>query len=501
MSNIRVTYSGLISLAIRFLSLFTGLAFTLIVTRQLSEEEFGTWGLISAIIVYATIINPIINYWSTREIARGQESGKTAFVSNGIFSAGGMFVYIIIAFFVGLQSDAKLEILMLATILIPVLFINNSLNAINAGWKPHVVSYGFFTFELIKIPAGLVLVYFLQLGVEGAIYAVFLAYLASIGIQIFFGKEKLRGDFNVKYIKKWIRLFWLPVYRGIPGIIGLSDIVIFSIITGTVVGVAYFTAAKTVGYFVNYTRSFTTGLYPKLLESGKTEYLQETIIHLLYFAFPLIALSISISRPALFVLNPIYEIASPVVIILSIRALITTLNMTFFEALQGIEKVDIKETSTFRDYIKSKLMLFPSFQLVRHGVYVGGLVLLLSFIDYNEGNQIEIIIYWALVGLIVEIPLFIYILNLVRKNFVLKLEKLTLLKYLIASITSFGFMYILMEKYLVYENKLFEFLPNLVIFIIIGIGGYLAITYVIDNRTKILIKSIINEITRKYSKK
>ena len=175
--------------------------------------------------------------------------------------------------------------------------------------------------------------------------------------------------------------------------------------------------------------------------------------------------------------------------------------MTFFEALQGIEKVDIKETSTFRDYIKSKLMLFPSFQLVRHGVYVGGLVLLLSFIDYNEGNQIEIIIYWALVGLIVEIPLFIYILNLVRKNFVLKLEKLTLLKYLIASITSFGFMYILMEKYLVYENKLFEFLPNLVIFIIIGIGGYLAITYVIDNRTKILIKSIINEITRKYSKK
>ena len=189
MSNIRVTYSGLISLAIRFLSLFTGLAFTLIVTRQLSEEEFGTWGLISAIIVYATIINPIINYWSTREIARGQESGKTAFVSNGIFSAGGMFVYIIIAFFVGLQSDAKLEILMLATILIPVLFINNSLNAINAGWKPHVVSYGFFTFELIKIPAGLVLVYFLQLGVEGAIYAVFLGYLASIGIQIFFGKE------------------------------------------------------------------------------------------------------------------------------------------------------------------------------------------------------------------------------------------------------------------------------------------------------------------------
>jgi len=123
LSNIRVTYSGLISLAIRFFSVFTGLAFTLIVTRQLTQEEFGTWGLISGIIVYAIIINPIINYWSTREIARGQESGKTALVSNGVFSAGGMFVYIVIAYFVGLQSDAELDVLMLASILIPVIFI------------------------------------------------------------------------------------------------------------------------------------------------------------------------------------------------------------------------------------------------------------------------------------------------------------------------------------------------------------------------------------------
>jgi len=414
LSNIRVTYSGLISLAIRFFSVFTGLAFTLIVTRQLTPEEFGTWGLISGIIVYAIIINPIINYWSTREIARGQESGKTAFLSNGVFSAGGMFVYIVIAYFVGLQSDAELDVLMLASILIPVIFINDSLNAINAGWKPHAPSYGFFGFEIVKIPAGLTLVYFLQLGIEGAIYATFFAYLASIVIQIFFAKEKLKGEFNFKYVKKWTRLFWLPVYRGIPSLLSLSDVVVFSLITGTVVGVAYYTAAKTVGFLVNYTRTFTTGLYPKLLESGKTEYLQETIIHMLYFAFPLIALSISISKPALFVLNPIYEIAAPVVIILSIRSLLTTLNLTFFQALQGIEKVDIKETATFRDYIKSKLILFPTFQLLRHGVYFGGLVLLLLFIEYDEENQIELIIYWALIGLIVEIPLFMYILSLVR---------------------------------------------------------------------------------------
>ena len=81
MAGIRVTYSGLISLTIRLLSIITGLAFTLIVTRQLSQEEFGTWGLISGILIYALAIHPIITYWATREIARGEKSGKTGCMS------------------------------------------------------------------------------------------------------------------------------------------------------------------------------------------------------------------------------------------------------------------------------------------------------------------------------------------------------------------------------------------------------------------------------------
>ena len=44
MSNIRVTYAGLISLAIRLSSIITGLIFVLITTRELTQNEFGTWG-------------------------------------------------------------------------------------------------------------------------------------------------------------------------------------------------------------------------------------------------------------------------------------------------------------------------------------------------------------------------------------------------------------------------------------------------------------------------
>ena len=106
MSGIRVAYTGFITFAIRIASIVTGLIFTLIVTRQLSVEEFGTWGLINGIIIYAIIIHPIVSYWSTRETARGGNTGKTAISTTGVFSSIGILIYLIVAYVVGIQSNA-----------------------------------------------------------------------------------------------------------------------------------------------------------------------------------------------------------------------------------------------------------------------------------------------------------------------------------------------------------------------------------------------------------
>ena len=96
MSGIRVTYSGLISFSVGLISILTGLIFTIIVTRRLSPDEFGTWGLIGALLVYPLIIQPIIGYWSTREIARNENSGRTSILASGSFSFIGMLIYFII---------------------------------------------------------------------------------------------------------------------------------------------------------------------------------------------------------------------------------------------------------------------------------------------------------------------------------------------------------------------------------------------------------------------
>lgn len=58
-------------------------------------------------------------------------------------------------------------------------------------------------------------------------------------------------------------------------------------------------------------------------------------------------------------------------------------------------------------------------------------------------------------------------------------------------------MYLLMEEYLVYDNSIFEFLPKVILFVIVGVTSYLAVTYVIDDKTKSLVKAAVKEITKK----
>jgi len=496
LSDIRVTYSGLISFAIRLSSIVTGLVFTLTVTRQLTIEEFGTWGLISGVLIYALAIHPMVTYWATREIARGEKSGKTVLLSSSAFSIIGLVIYIILAYFVGNQSDANMNILFLASILIPVMFVNDSLNALNLGSKPQVVSYGFLTFEFAKIGFGFLLVYFWDMGLTGAILATFGSYIPSIMVLGIKSRPLIKNKFNQQFIKKWIKLFWVPTYRTVPSILSLSDIVLFSVITGSVSGVAYYTAARTIGFLVNHTRAFSEAVYPKLLQSEKTEFVQENLIKLFYFSFPLVGLSIAIARPGLFALNPIYEAAELVVIILAIRSFFTTLGKVLFSALQGIEKVDLNKNSTFKDYTKSKLILYPTFQLIRNGIYFGSLVIMLFLLHSNE-SELQLVIYWVLIGLIIEIPLTIYIYSLVRKSFTLKIDWKSLIKYLLSSVVVFGMLYYMINKFLNYKISIFEFLPELIMWIAIGIGAYLGLTYIIDQKTRILFKSIINEFIKK----
>ena len=495
MSEVRVTYSGLIALVIGLSTVITGMIFILIVTRNLTPEELGTWGLIGGLITYVVIIEPMISYWSTREIARGTESGKTAVLSSGIFSIIGFFAFLAIAYFVSEPTGANIDVLYFAALIIPFTFLNRTLSAIALGWKPHVNSYGVIIFDVAKIPAALIFIYYMDLGINGAILSTIVAYIPSIIILGILLRKKLQNNFNKSYLKNWLKRAWLPSYFKFPNLVVL-DVLVFSLVTGSVVGIAYWVAATAIGGSVRHTSQLTRAVYPKLLSGGPKEYFQANLMRLFYFAFLFMAISITFAKPALFALNPVYDVAVFVVVFITLRSFVKMLGTAFTQALQGIDKVDTKE-STQKDYLKSTLFYLPTVRLIRRGVYLGTLAIGLYLLIQSDISQIDLVIFWSIIVFIVEIPFTVYFYIMVRRNFPVSLDIAAIMKYLVISASVFGGVYLLMEEFLEYNESIFEFLPYLIPYLVLGVLAYFGLTYLVDKKTKKLFKAILQELRRK----
>ena len=499
MSEIRVTYTGLISLIGGIISFLTGTIFTLIITRTVTPEEYGTWGLILGLITYVSLIGPIVSYWSTRDIARNIESGKTAILSRIFLSIGAVSIYILISYLMGNYTNVEKNVLLFAAILIPAMFINGILSAINLGWKPHAISYGTLAYGISSIPLILFLIYYLDLGVTGIIISVFLANIISIIILFFYAKEKITNQFNKIFLKKWLKLSWIPIYPGAAVLIAGFDISIFTIITGSVVGLAFWTAAMVLPSMISHTGLISRAIYPKLLEEKTKEFMSENLALVFYFGILLISLVITFARPGLYALNPIYEIAFPVAIILSFEIFLSVFTNIFLLSLAGIERVDKFENSSFKDYIKSKLFFPQTIRLIQTSIYI--LILsvgLLILVGYGSSDQ-ELLLFWASIALVTQIPLVGILYYFVRKNITIKIEISRITKFLLTAIGAFSLTYVLTNEFLIYSPDIISFIPNVLMFGAFGVSLYIIITYLIDNKIRKLVNAIIHEIKTEKS--
>jgi len=499
LSGIRVTYTGLISLVGGIISIFTGVIFTLIITRSVTPEEYGTWGLIIGLITYVTLIGPIVSYWSTRDTVRNIQSGKTAILSSLLLSIGAISTYIIISYLMSNYTNVEQNVLLFAAILIPTMLINGILIAINLGWKPHAISYGTLAYGISSVPLALFLIYYLNFGVTGIIISVFLANMISIIILFYYAKEKITNQFNKTFLKKWLKFSWIPIYPGIAILVAGFDISVFTIITGSVIGLAFWTAAMVLPAMISHTGLISRAIYAKLLEEKTKEFMSENLTLVFYFGIILISLVITFARPGLYALNPIYEIVFPVAIIMSFEVFLSVFTNIFLLSLAGIERVDKFENSTFKDYLKSKLFFPQTIRLIQTCIYVLILAVgLLILVSFGSSNQ-ELLLFWASIALITQIPLVCVLYYLVQKNIMIKLEISRIAKFALIAIGVFGFTYVLTTQFLVYSPDIFSFIPNVLMFASFGVGLYIIITYLIDNKIRNLVHAVIYEIKTKKS--
>jgi hypothetical protein len=497
MSNIRVTYSGFISFFVSILTVVIGTAYTLILTRTLSQEEYGIWGLIVGLIGYIILTNQIVTYWSTRETARKIESGKTAVFGSMILSVVSLGIFIVSSIIMGNQTGIDPNIILLASILIPVMFLHGVLFAINIGWKPHVGSYANLILGITQVPMAIIFVYFLELGVPGVIFSSFIAYSLSTLILFKYAKNHLRNQIKLLFLKTWIRVSWLPLYPGLSLLVDNLGIIIYSTITGSVLGIAIWTAANVTPGIIRYVSQISLAVYPRLLEGGDKKYLEDNILNLLYFNFLMLGIAIVFAKPALFALNPIYQDAYLVVVILAIRNFFFVLANVFIQNLGGNETIDLNENPTFIQYVKSKLFYPHTLKLIHVSIATSILPIGLMILIQKEFQTIELLIFWATILLIFQIPLTTYLYILTKKSLTFTVNYKIILKYLFAFALSFSVSHIVTENFLVYNENIFQFIPQVLMFIILAISLYGTLTFVIDKKTRNLVYAIINEIKEK----
>ncbi|SVD13257.1 uncharacterized protein METZ01_LOCUS366111, partial [marine metagenome] len=286
-------------------------------------------------------------------------------------------------------------------------------------------------------------------------------------------------------------------YPGIAGMVHAYDVVVFSLMVGSVEGIGFWTAAVLLPNLISNSGLISTAVYAKLLQKGKMENLQRNVTLIFFFAFPLSAIVIVFAEPGLFILNPIYQIAFPVVIIMTFQVVLNTLSTVFQSMLKGVETVDVDEKASFKQYIKSKLFLLPTLLLIQYSVYITLLVIML-WVAGSDYDLIDLITYWAIIMLSTQIPITICHYIMVRKHLQITFEFSIILKYFAISLVVFSLIYYLTEQFLEYDSNVFVFIPAVLLFTMIGVFGYISITYLVDSRTKHLVSEIINELKERF---
>ena len=495
LSEIRVTHSGLLSLLFGIFTIPTSLIFMLIVTRSLSTSDFGLYTLIGGILVYATIIEPIINYWATREVARDIPSGSSTVFFGGLFSLFGVMIYLVVASFINKNIDTSNDVLLFGVMIIPPLFLNRMLSAINTGFKPHIPIIAGFIFSLSNLTLTAFFTFYQKLDVWILIEILSISYVFSILILGYFAKEKLRDKININFIRKWIKLSWIPLFSSLGYFLLMMDISIFSLLTGSVIGLAFWGVALSISKINESSGYVTRAIYAKILQ-GKSKELGDATNLLFYFVILFSSIILVFGKSALFLLHPQYEIAYMILGILTIQTAFWVFSGHFQNSITSFEKIDLESRSNWKDYFHSKLVRVPSIILFQSISYL--IILSTGIIIMKDTHEfLDILHFWAITLLLTHIPFAFYFYRLLQKNIEFKLNYSGILKYFLSSIISFGTLSVLTTEFLVYDSNPFNFAPNVILFTVFGISCYIGLTYILDSKIRNLIYDILQEFKNK----
>jgi len=492
-SEIRVQYSGFIIFAARLISVATGLAFTLMLTRSTTEQQLGIWGNITDILTYFTFLAPAFPFWAMRFAARNKEGTiKTGLLANLTISLVSTAVYLptvpLLMSWIGI-SETYTIIYLVASMQIIETYLIAILEACMRAKMPQTIGYGLLIGECCKIPLAYVLLYSpykIEQPLMGALLSLIIAFSIQIIYYLKLILKELKQSIQRSYIREWLKGSTINIYYFIGDRIAALVFIVL-IAYNPIVGSqarGIYQAAMIIANIIIYSNSLSFALYPKLLAERNTRYITTSLETVLMFAIPMTFGAIALSDSYLTILNEIYSEASLMLIILAINAFIQTISQLFSSVLLGFEKIDEKAKIPLRGLLKSPLFKAFTLSYVHSAIALPTtFYVLLNF----AADPLSAAIYVGVIDTITRAITFLILFAIIRKMVKLEIPWLKLAKYLFASSAMALFLYF---AFVPHPTRLTTTLGVTALGAII----YFALLATIDKDSRELVRSVWQEI-------
>lgn len=479
-------------------SLFTGLIFTVIVTRSLTVSEFGFWSMLSQYFAYTVIpLSSIASFWIVRYVARGfKQAPKTGILFGVILFFIGMPTYLLVAFLANLSFSHPLFILLLATPQVVTFIFLGALNGLATGSSPIHIGFSNIVFETSKIIVAYLLVRVFKIGLIGAIISVLLAQIIQIIYLVYVLRRiVIESMTDLNLVKKWFKLSWLPLYELFSGIIGGLDVLIGRIVSSGDALIGVRSVAGVAGSFPRYASSLSLSLYPRSLrdlnERDRERDVEEMLKFMGLIAIPIAFGNIFLMDLILAVFGRNYLEAYLAGVVIVIASLVGLVNSITEPIIKGLEEIDLKEEVIFRDYLKSRIFKLLTINHLTAVIYV--LAVFFTLKTYFSGDIYQAAFYWSLASFS-SLPFTIYKIKMMEKagvkfNFPVK----NISKYVFCSTLMVLLISVLRTNLFNYGvGKVVDLFLTILSLTIIGGCFYFVIVFLIDDYArKILSQSLM----------
>ena len=479
--------------AAQLLSVVTGLVFTLLLTRNMTKQEYGIWANVFDLIGYFLLFSGLFPFWTMRFVARRKDgAAKTGVLANLLVSLASMLIYVSLTpFITGAFNISGQYVLMyvIASVHIINMHLIYMLESVLRTKKPQAIGYGLLIEETCKVAFAYLIIVVLQQLFLGAL----LSLIISAAVQALYYLKLTWNDLKQKiqwaYAKEWLKGSTVNIYNAAGTQIAASTFILLFLFGGQAARADY-QAAATFSGMIGYALFLSYALYPKLLAENNLEDVTQSLKTVLMFAIPMTAIVLSIPTSLLTILNIHYSEATPVLLLLAIDAFVVLLSQFYTSVIFGVEKLDEEATISLKQLARSKIFKVFTLPYIQAAISLPASFYVLT--QLAAGQPISAAFYVTTINLAAHAATLLVQHVMMHKSVRINIPWRNIRRYLVAASVTMVFLYPLPDT-----TTILLTLATAVA----GVAVYASVLLVIDREARKMVAAIWKEIRGAAGKK